>query len=224
MPPRRGSFLSARCSQETDSNHPDRATLSPTSWGWAAAAAVAAASLSSTWVSQTICALVRSNQPLSPCNLSTPCQLQVVHHACNLVELPGHQFYHSFKQIWQFCAAINCRMAKRTAATRPHLIPHMCHSPREQWINMWQRRHGSLAFCSQGKTIPTGSWTGSPSGDQLLRRALYKLQQAAACSLGRCSIGLCEQEPAWSSRHKLFLMSKLLLMTQLTSWGLLRSS
>lgn len=125
----------------------------------------------------------------------------------------------------QLHAAVCCQtVKKKTVKFTPCLIPHMSHRAQEPWVNMWQRRYGSSAFYSQGKTIPTGSWTGSPSGDQLLQHTLYKLRQAAAGSLGRCSAGLHKQEPAWSSRHKLFLMSKLLLMTQLTNWGLLRSS
>lgn len=51
-------------------------------------------------------------------------------------------------------------------------------------------------FIQKAKQSPLAAEQAAPSGDQLLRRALYKLRQAAAGSPGRCSAGLCEQEPA----------------------------
>ena len=110
---------------------------------------------------------------------------------CEVAEPPEHRLCCSFHWTWQFPAAVSCQTAKRTAVVlTPHLIPHTSHCAREPRVNMQQRSCGSSAFYSQGKTSPTGSWGGSPSGDQLLRRALYKLRQAAAGSPGRCSAGL----------------------------------
>lgn len=122
----------------------------------------------------------------------------------------------------RFCPVISGRAVKRTSSNnRWDLIPPVsCWAPEPQ-VNSQQRSRSGLAFYSQGKkqSLLAAEETAPPGTNYSII-----LQHAAASPPGNRSTGLPSQRPGWCSRHKLFFMSKLPLMTQLSNWGPQRSS